>query len=309
MAMAGEPGGGNLMVDAAREFLNFLRVERAASDNTVAAYRRSLARYLEFLGESGVERTGEVDKALLVSFASELSGEERGFAASSLAQAFSALRMFHRFLVTEGYADNDPSEVLLSPRVTQKLPRALSRKQVEALLDAPSGDEPRAVRDRLMLEMLYATGMRISELVGLDISSVDPAERVARVRGKGSKWRMVPFGEATRRTLVFYLEQARPELAGAVRQSALMLNARGGRLTRQGSWKIIKGHAAAVGMSEVVTPHVLRHTFATHMLEGGASILVVQELLGHASIATTQIYTEVTGEHLKEVYTSSHPRA
>ena len=157
--------------------------------------------------------------------------------------------------------------------------------------------------------MLYATGMRISELCGLDVGDVDLSERIATVRGKGDKWRMVPFGSRAAEAATAYLTDARPELARRSHSTALVLNARGGRLTRQGCWKVIKGHAESVGLEEVVTPHVLRHTFATHLLEGGANLLVVQELLGHASIATTQIYTEVTRDHLKSVYRSSHPRA
>jgi len=227
----------------------------------------------------------------------------------SVAQAFSAVRMFHRFMVAEGYAVSDQSTILVAPRTPQRLPVALGHEQVESLLEAPAGDEPRAVRDRFILEMLYATGMRISELVGLDVGDMDMTERVVTCRGKGGKWRLLPFGRETQRLALLYLSDARPLLVEKRGTSALILNARGGRLTRQGCWKIIKRHAASAGMEEIVTPHVLRHTFATHLLEGGANLLVVQELLGHSSIATTQIYTEVTGKHLSDAYWSAHPRA
>ena len=309
------PGGDGLegaspLVSAALEFLNFIRVERGVSANTIAAYRRVLVRYIDFLSGLGIERAEDVTRESLVEFAGELtSSEGAGLSSRSVAQAFSAVRMFHRFLVNEGYSRADPSEVLASPKTPERLPRALTREQVERLLDAPVGEDAKAVRDRFILEILYATGMRISELVGLDVGDLDLPERIVTCRGKGGKWRLLPFGRQTHRMALLYLEEARPLLCGQRRSAALILNFRGGRLTRQGCWKIIKHHAAEVGMEDRVTPHVLRHTFATHMLEGGAGLLVVQELLGHVSVATTQIYTEVTGGHLREVYRSAHPRA
>lgn len=298
------------LVDAAREFLNYARVERGASENTGKAYRRAVARYLDFLSARGIGSPEEITRESLVAFAGWLSSEDgAGLSPRSVAQAFSAVRMFHRFMVAEGYAVSDQSTILVAPRTPQRLPVALGHEQVESLLEAPAGDEPRAVRDRFILEMLYATGMRISELVGLDVGDMDMTERVVTCRGKGGKWRLLPFGRETQRLALLYLSDARPLLVEKRGTSALILNARGGRLTRQGCWKIIKRHAASAGMEEIVTPHVLRHTFATHLLEGGANLLVVQELLGHSSIATTQIYTEVTGKHLSDAYWSAHPRA
>ncbi|MBU4193944.1 MAG: tyrosine recombinase XerD [Actinobacteria bacterium] len=302
--------GASPLVVAGREFLNYIQVERGASVNTVLAYRRAVVRYLDYLLSIGIEAPDDITREALVGFAGELSSRQgAGLSPRSVAQVFSAVRMFHRFMVTEGYAESDQSTVLASPRTPHRLPRALDRDQVEKLLDAPAGGDPRGVRDRLILEMLYATGMRISELVGLDVVDLDLPERIVTCRGKGGKWRLLPFGRETHRLALLYLDEARPLLAGERHSAALILNARGGRLTRQGCWKIIKGHAAAVGMEDRVTPHVLRHTFATHMLEGGANLLVVQELLGHSSISTTQIYTEVTGKHLMEVYRNAHPRA
>ena len=295
---------------AAGEFLNYLRVERGLSENTVKAYRRTLVRYLMYLEASGIDEPGDITRESVAGFAVELSAPRSGALSSrSLAQAFSSVRTFHKLMVTEGYREGDPSTVLLSPKMPVRLPRALSREQVDRLLDTPPGGDDRGVRDRMILELLYATGMRISELVGLDLGDVDLAERLVTCHGKGGKWRMVPFGREAAGVLDEYVTEVRPRLSKMRAPRALVLNMRGERLTRQGCWKIIKGRAREAGLEDVVTPHGLRHTFATHLLEGGANLLVVKELLGHSSIATTQIYTEVTREHLKKVYASTHPRA
>jgi integrase/recombinase XerD len=298
------------LVTCAGEFLNYMAVEKGSSGNTLAAYRRVLRSYALFLARSGTDEPGAVSREQAVGFIAFLSSEEGGkLSARSVAQAASVIRMFHRFLVVEGYATDDPTTTLASPRTPYRLPRALTRRQVDRLLAAPQGGGPLALRDRSILEILYATGMRISELTALDVGDLDMIERVVRAHGKGDKWRIIPFGTAAAEAASAYLLDARPGLARRTHSQALVLNARGGRLTRQGCWKIIKGHARAAGIEDAATPHGLRHTFATHMLEGGASLLVVQELLGHVSIATTQIYTEVTREHLKSVYARSHPRA
>jgi integrase/recombinase XerD len=271
-----------------------------------------LTRYIEFLRREGIDEPADVSRESVAAFAVELAGgSERsaGLSARSMAQAFSAVRMFHRFLVAEGYSSLDPTAVLVSPSMPVRLPRALSREQVDRLLDTPPGGDEKGIRDRLILEMLYATGMRISELVGLDLGDLDRQERIVTCHGKGGKWRMVPYGRAAGEVLEQYLAEVRPRLARRRAGKALVLNMRGERLSRQGCWKIVKGHARTAGIEELVTPHGLRHTFATHLLEGGANLLVVQELLGHSSIATTQIYTEVTREHLRKVYARTHPRA
>lgn len=306
---AGGDGPGPALLEAAREYLEYMQVERGASPNTVAAYRRVLGRYLDFLASEGIDEPDGVTKDAVAGFAADLSLLSSGLSPRSLAQAFSVVRMFHRFMVSEGLAREDPTGNLPSPRVPERLPRALSHGQVRRLLDAPSGGDARGIRDRMILEMLYGTGMRISELCGLDVGDLDPTERLVTVRGKGDKWRMIPFGTAAAEAAGLYLREARPSLGKRSRTAALVLNARGGRLTRQGCWKVIRGQAEAAGVAEYVTPHVLRHTFATHLLEGGAGLLVVQELLGHASVATTQIYTEVTRDHLRSVYERCHPRA
>lgn len=300
---------GDALTGAAGEFLEYIQVERGLSANTVAAYRRALVRYLDFLKGRGAERPDEISQELVTEYAASLASREAGLAPRSVSQAFSALRVFHRFMVAEGIAESDPTATLPSPRVPARLPRALSRGQVQKLLGAPAAGDAKGLRDVMILELMYATGMRISELCSLDVADVDLLERLLTVRGKGGKWRVLPFGTAAAGAVGAYLADGRPMLSRKSRSTALVLNTRGGRLTRQGCWKIIKGHADAAGIGEIVTPHVLRHTFATHMLEGGANLLVVQELLGHASIATTQIYTDVTRDYLKSVYWRSHPRA
>lgn len=305
-----EESGPSALASEAVEFLNYMAVEKGSSVNTLGAYRRVLRDYTVFLAGKGILEARDVTRDSVAEFISSLSSPEgRGLSARSVAQAASAVRMFHRFLVIEGYASGDPTTSLASPKTPHRLPRALTRDQVDRLLASPGGGSPLAVRDRFMLEMLYATGMRISELTGLDMGDLDMLERLVTVHGKGDKWRIVPFGASAGAAASDYVRDARPELGRKSRTQALVLNARGGRLTRQGCWKAIKARARDAGLEDVVTPHGLRHTFATHLLEGGASLLVVQELLGHSSIATTQIYTEVTRDHLKTVYARSHPRA
>jgi len=237
------------------------------------------------------------------------------FAPSSIARSLVAVRSFHRFCVDEGFVSADPSEEVGAPRVPQGIPKALSEDEVEALLGAVPGDDPRALRDRAILETLYATGARISELAGLDRRDLDLDDGLLRVLGKGSKERVVPVGGSARNALTAYLEQGRPILAttGSRRArtggEAVFLNARGGRLTRQGCWKIVRAAGERAGLGGRLSPHVLRHSCATHMLDRGADIRVVQELLGHASLSTTQVYTKVSPERLRAVYDAAHPRA
>jgi integrase/recombinase XerD len=232
------------------------------------------------------------------------------FAPSSVARAVAAVRSFHRFCVEEGLVRSDPSEDIGGPRVPQGIPKALSEREVEALLAAVPGDDPRARRDRAILETLYAGGLRISELVGLDLGDVDLADGLARVMGKGRKERVVPLGRGARVALADYLRDGRPALQRrAARTDAVFLNARGGRLTRQGAWLIVRTAGERAGLGGRLFPHVLRHSCATHMLDHGADIRVVQELLGHASLSTTQVYTRVSPERLRAVYDQAHPRA
>jgi integrase/recombinase XerD len=240
-------------------------------------------------------------------------GDHR-YAPSSIARALVAVRSFHRFCVDEGFTEVDPSEEIGAPRVPQGIPKALTEEEVEALLDAVPGDDARALRDRAILETLYATGARISELVGLDRRDLDLEEGLIRVFGKGSKERIVPIGRTARDALHEYLargrlELERPSTRSRVAGDPILLNARGGRLTRQGCWKIVTSAGDRVGLQGRLSPHVLRHSCATHMIEHGADIRVVQELLGHASLSTTQVYTRVSPERLRAVYDLAHPRA
>jgi integrase/recombinase XerD len=297
----------------------WLTVERGLAANSLAAYRRDLKRYRAFLAERGAtdpDAIGEPTVAAYVEHLQSLTDDEGDalLAPSSIARALVAVRSFHRFCAAEGLLPDDPSEEVGAPRVPQGLPKALDEREVEALLGAVPGDTPTALRDRAMLETLYATGARISEVVGLDVGDVTLDDDLVRVMGKGSKERIVPIGRSARAALAAYLGRGRPALQPAVPRrrsdpAAVFLNARGGRISRQASWKIVRNTAARVGLDDRISPHVLRHSCATHMLEHGADIRVVQELLGHASVSTTQVYTRVSPEHLRAVYDAAHPRA
>ncbi len=294
---------------------SWLRVERGLAPNSLAAYRRDLRRYAEYLRRRGF--TGDVahlDEGVVSGFVDELQQArtddgQRRYKESSIARSLAAVRSFHRFCVEEGLLDDDPSGDVGAPRVPQGIPKALTEAEVDALLGAVPGDGPRPQRDRAILELLYAGGLRISELVGLDLGDADLYDGLVRVLGKGSKERVVPLGRSAREAVGDYLTTGRPELAGRQRTSALFLNARGGRLTRQGAWLIVRAAGDRAGLQGRLFPHVLRHSCATHMLDRGADIRVVQELLGHASLSTTQVYTKVSPERLRAVYDAAHPRA
>jgi integrase/recombinase XerD len=294
-------------------FLDYLAVERGLARNTLEAYGRDLARYSRYLQERGLNDASQADEPLVAGFVASLAGSEyaegKRYRSSSVARALAAVRMFHLFLLREGDAVGNPSEAVVRPKVPRTLPRPLSLAEVEAILNAPGEADPAGIRDRAILETLYGAGLRISELVGLDVDELDLDEGSVRVMGKGSKERMVPLGRFAVTALEDYLTRARPVLAGSRSGAALFLNQRGGRLTRQGITKVLKGAAFRAGVTKRVTPHTLRHSFATHLLEGGADVRVVQELLGHATLATTQIYTLVTGERLRDEYFLAHPRA
>jgi integrase/recombinase XerD len=293
-------------------FLDYLSVERGLSTNTLEAYRRDLGRYGSYLRARGVADATHANEAAVAGFVAHLSSTEyeegRRYRPSSVARALAAVRSFHMFLLREGDTEENPAEGVVRPKVPRTLPRPLSVSEMEALLTVPSEADAAGVRDRAILETMYGAGLRISEVVGLDVDDVDLEEGSVRVIGKGDKEREVPLGRFAVRALNAYLTRSRPVLAGGVSRGGLFLNQRGGRLTRQGTAKILKAAAARAGLAKRVTPHTLRHSFATHLLEGGADIRVVQELLGHASLATTQIYTLVTGERLREEYFAAHPR-
>ena len=298
---------------AVRSFLDYLAVERGLAANTLAAYRRDLQRYAGWLAAAGIDDPTRADEDDLVAFVGALRAGSTPvgtrYRASSVARSMAAVRGFHRFLVRERLAGTDPSRDLDSPKVPAGLPKALTIEQVEALLAAVPGDDARALRDRALLETLYAAGLRVSEATGLDVDDVDLDDGTVRAFGKGAKERLVPIGRSARRAVLTYLVRGRPLLTATGSGPALFLNAHGGRLTRQGCWKILRHHATRAGLQVDVSPHVLRHSFATHLLAGGADIRSVQELLGHASLATTQVYTKVTQDRLREVYLRAHPRA
>jgi len=295
-------------------FLDHLTVERGLSGNTIEAYRRDLSRYVRFLRENGRRNPALAGEPEIAAFIQELSESEyepgKPYRPASVARTLAAVRSFHKFLVREGDATDDPAEGVSRPKVPRNLPRPLTVDEVSALVAAPGGDgKPATLRDQAILETLYGAGLRISELVGLDVDDVDLEEGSVRAVGKGSKERVVPLGRYATKAVESYLVRGRPSLAGPRSGGALFLNQRGGRLTRQGTTNMIKAQAKRAGIRKRVTPHMLRHSFATHLLEGGADVRVVQELLGHASVATTQIYTLVTKDRLREVYFDAHPRA
>ena len=305
---------GAAIADAVARFLDHLTVERGLSANTLEAYRRDLRRYAAFLARRGVSSADEVDEAMIRSFLASLSAsthgsEETPYAATSVARALSSVRSLHRFLAREGVVEHDPAAAVARPRIPRALPHPLTIQDVSILLEAPEPGTAAGLRDRAWLELLYGAGLRVSELTGLDVDDVDLEEGAVRVLGKGGKEREVPVGRYARDAVGAYVARARPELVGPGTRGALFLNARGGRLTRQSVARLLDGYARRVGIERRVSPHDLRHSFATHLLDGGADVRVVQELLGHASVATTQIYTLVSKEHLRAVYYTSHPRA
>jgi integrase/recombinase XerD len=310
---------GQTVGGAIREYLEYLVVERGLAANTVESYRRDLDRYRSLLAARGVTGLGDVTPADVAEFLASLregDADHRPLAVSSAARAVIAVRGLHAYAATHHLAGTDPAREVTPPTPSRRLPKAITLAEVERLLDAagsPGEAEPRLLRDRALLEFLYSTGARISEATGLDIDELRlDSDPVVRLAGKGGKHRLVPVGSYAVRALEAYLVRARPALAAAAKRTsiapAVFLNARGGRLTRQGAWGVLHAAADRAGLPDV-SPHTLRHSFATHMLDGGADIRVVQELLGHASVATTQIYTLITVDRLREVYASSHPRA
>jgi integrase/recombinase XerD len=295
-------------------WLTHLDVERGVSRHTFAAYRRDLGRWTAYLDSVGVDRPEEVRETHVAEFLARLregDDDHPGLAATSAARTLVAVRGLHRFLALEGVLDVDPARAVSPPRPPGRLPKAIPVEDVERLLDAASvGDTPASLRDRALLEVLYGTGARISEAVGLDVHDVEGEEGVVRLRGKGGKERLVPLGSYAGSALSAWLVRGRPAYASrGTGTSALFLNARGGRLSRQSAWSVLRRCAERAQLGGHLSPHTLRHSFATHLLEGGADVRVVQELLGHASVTTTQIYTLVTVQRLREVYAQSHPRA
>ncbi len=291
---------------AVEAYLTFLRDVRRVSPRTVEAYRYDLEDYVRFLRGTRTRALAEVTPGRIGEYL--LRRRRAGLAPRTLARRRAAISGLHAHALTAGTCPTDPTQDLDPLRVGRRLPRALPLTDVERLLAQTLGEEPLKLRDRALLELAYASGLRASEAVGLDLESLSLEERIVVVCGKGSKQRLVPFGGAAARALARYVEAGRPQLVRARREAALFVNRSGRRLSRMGFWKVRAGYARAAGLAGKVSPHVLRHSFATHLLAGGADLRVVQELLGHASVTTTQVYTEVEREHLREVHRHFHPR-
>ncbi|MFN8051085.1 MAG: site-specific tyrosine recombinase XerD [Acidimicrobiales bacterium] len=300
------------MTPESEAFLLWLAVERGRAANTLESYRRDLRRYEAWLAANGTSIASVTEREVVAHVESLRAGD---LAPASVARAVVVVRALHRFLAAEAMLDHDPTVRLETPRRPSGLPKALTEQQIDQLFAAVATvDGPVGMRDSALLEVLYGSGLRISEAVGLSLSDVDMEARLIRAFGKGNKERIVPLGRAAARSLALWFDEGRPAMAPRRWRSksdadAVFLNQRGGRLTRQGGWLVLSGHARRAGLADVVSPHVMRHSCATHMLDHGADIRAVQEMLGHASISTTQLYTKVVTDRLWQVYADSHPRA
>src|SRR3954465_6516999 len=295
------------------DFLAYLEFERGLSRNTLEAYRSDLLQYGAYLREHGIDPL-QVTHSQLSDFLSDLAegdpdAERAPVAPATLQRKVACLRSFHRHLRREDLIADDPTAHIRAPRQGRRLPKVLTREEVAKLLDQPRGTDPSALRDRALLELMYACGLRASEAVDLDVGDVDLENAVLKAGGKGSKEPLVPVGSAAVRAAVAYLQRGRPGLVGLRHEKRLFVNHRGQGLTRQGLYKIVQRHAKSAGLADKMSPHTLRHTFATHLLAGGCDLRAVQEMLGHADIATTQLYTHLSTDRLKDVYFEAHPRA
>ncbi|MCF7808590.1 MAG: site-specific tyrosine recombinase XerD [Candidatus Marinimicrobia bacterium] len=298
------PGSENYLQD----FLNYLRVERNLAKNTQQAYLDDLEDFWKFLAQKKIADPGKIDHKILTDYARDL--KKRKMAETSVARHFSSLRAYYRFLVMEGHLATDPTQFLDSPKLPSSLPKILSIEDIELLLNAIDTETPLGLRDRALFELMYAAGMRVSEVCSLTSEQILLDEDLLLVRGKGNKERIVPLGEEAKKWLLEYLEHGRPQLTKRYfAEGIIFLNNRGQALQRKGIWFILKKLAEKAGLNKPVSPHTFRHSFATHLLEGGADLRIVQEMLGHVDISTTQIYTHLDSTYLKEVHSSFHPRA
>lgn len=290
------------------DYLHYLTIERGLSQNTRKSYERDLKQYLSFLKEQNIADWQQVDRYVILNFLQQL--QETGKASATSIRMVSSLRRFHQFLRQERYIDHDPMQHIDSPKKKQKLPDTLSLKEVERLIETPDTREALGIRDRAILEVMYATGLRVSELIGLKLNDLHLSMGLLQTTGKGDKERIVPLGDLAIQWVETYLEESRPALTKKnPDESHLFVNNRGQGLSRQGIWKNLKGIVRTAGITKNVTPHTLRHSFATHLLENGADLRTVQELLGHTDISTTQIYTHITKKRMTEVYKQHFPRA
>jgi integrase/recombinase XerD len=296
------------MLKELQSFIHYLSVERGLAPNTLESYERDLTKFIGHLKESGTDSLRDTEKTHISGYIAKL--RKAGKAPATISRNIVSIRAFFQFLLREGMIGKDPSVHLEAPRLEKRLPKVMTMHEVELLLDAPSTSTPNGMRDKAMLEVLYATGIRVSELISLSTDDVHLGLGYVRCVGKGSKERIIPLGRIAAQTLDQYLKTSRHKLLKPGKsENALFVNHLGTRMTRQGFWKIIKKYAAQSGIQKEITPHTLRHSFATHLLENGADLRSVQEMLGHADIATTQIYTHVTNKRMKDVYNRTHPRA
>jgi integrase/recombinase XerD len=291
----------DILVD---QFINYLRIEKGLADNTIQAYSRDLVHFFMFLGQGKISPVNITQDHI----AEYILSLKKTLSVRSIARNLSSLKAFFRFLVAEGKIDKNPTRFMESMKLPQRLPKILSPQEVDLLLSQPDGSRPLGMRDRAMLELLYATGLRVSELIGLKVLNLNLEAGFVRTFGKGSKERMIPMGEKAKQTIRTYLLDGRPALLKKGNSPYLFLNSNGRPMTRQGFWKIIKKYGIMTGIAKEITPHRLRHSFASHLLEGGADLRSVQIMLGHSDISTTQIYTHITGERLKKIHETYHPR-
>ncbi|MEH7381807.1 site-specific tyrosine recombinase XerD [Bacillus sp. JJ1533] len=296
------------MEDQLKDYLHYLVVERRLATNTVKSYERDLKKYYQYMTKiENITSFNDVNRLLVIHFLKSL--KEQGNSSRTLARHIASIRSFHKFLFREKITDHDPTEQIETPQAERTLPKVLNINEVEALLDAPKLDKPLGIRDKAMLELLYATGLRVSELINLNLADIHLSMGFIRCLGKGNKERIVPLGSVATKALQAYLDYGRGQLVKQKRTDAFFVNHHGNRMTRQGFWKNLKKIAKDARIEKELTPHTLRHSFATHLLENGADLRAVQEMLGHADISTTQIYTHVTKTRLKDVYKNYHPRA
>lgn len=295
------------MEEEIRQFIVYLGVEKGLSQNTQAAYRRDLNKFMDYLKGKGISSLEEVTRSQIVAYLAFLL--DYGAAPASVARNLSSIKTFYRFLINEGLIKDNPTENLESPRLKRKLPGVLTVDEVDRLLTMPDPVKPLGIRDRAMFELMYASGMRVSELLALKVDDVNLSAGFAHCMGKGKKERIVPINQTAIEWVTRYLTRTRPMLLNDLGERTLFLNAHGQPMTRQGFWKLLSGYARKANIEKEVTPHTLRHSFATHLLENGADLRAVQEMLGHADIGTTQIYTHLTRSRIREVYNASHPRA
>ncbi|CCQ95614.1 site-specific tyrosine recombinase for chromosome partitioning [[Clostridium] ultunense Esp] len=297
----------NELTQCLKSFIDSLAIEKGLAMNTLISYERDLTSYIHFLNERRIRYAEETNRGEILAYLQKLQKEKK--APATISRNLTALRSFYQYLYREKILENDPSANLDTPKIARRLPKTLSMREVETLLEQPKGVEPSSLRDKAMLEVLYASGIRVSELISLKKTDINLNLGFIRCMGKGSKERIIPLGSKAITALEQYLAKGWVKLAKGKETDHLFLNHLGGGLTRQGFWKIMKKYALHAGISKPITPHTLRHSFATHLLENGADLRAVQEMLGHADISTTQIYTHVTPSRLKEVYNKTHPRA